>query len=79
MLSKPGDAWRLMRSLRSVFEQPELCWRLRDAARSEAFSFFSRQRYSTDLGEVYDQILEGFPVRVPELAVSGGMRFAGRP
>ncbi|HEB61404.1 MAG TPA: glycosyltransferase family 1 protein [Phycisphaeraceae bacterium] len=75
-LVRPGDIWGLVKALQSVTEDPQSSWEMRDTACSEAFSFFSRRRYCDDLAGVYEQLAEGLPVRVPDLPVTGGVRFA---
>ncbi|MCK4871169.1 MAG: glycosyltransferase [Phycisphaerales bacterium] len=78
LLAKPGDDWGLVRALMRGLTDEQLAWRLRDTVRSEAFSYFSRQRYCSDLAVVYEQVAEGLPVRVPDLPATGGLRFSGR-
>ncbi len=78
LLVKPGQTWDAARALRQVFTDPKQAWRLSDAARSEAFSFFSRLRFCDQVKKVYEQIADGYPVIVDDLPVTGGIRFGGR-
>jgi glycosyltransferase involved in cell wall biosynthesis len=72
---KPGDTWGAARALHQIFSDPQSTWRLRDTARSESFSFFSRLRFCDQVRKVYEQIAEGYPVVVDDLPVTGGVRF----
>lgn len=74
-LVKPGDTWGAARALHQIFSDPQSTWRLRDTARSESFSFFSRLRFCDQVRKVYEQIAEGYPVVVDDLPVTGGVRF----
>jgi glycosyltransferase involved in cell wall biosynthesis len=78
LLAPPHDGPALAHRLQRLLGDRQLAWSLRDTARHEAFSFFSRQRYCRDLTEVYRQAIDGEPVSVPEMEITGGMRFAGR-
>ncbi len=78
LLVQPDDAWGAARALHRIFDDAQMAWRLRDSARSESFSFFSRLRFCDQVKKVYEQIAEGYPVRVEDLPVTGGVRF-GRP
>lgn len=78
LLAKPGDDGALVQHLRALRSDPDTTWRLRDTARSEAFSFFSKQRFSSDLTGVHEQIIRREPVSIPDLPVTGGLMFSGR-
>jgi hypothetical protein len=78
LLGRPGDVRHLAHRLRTLLDDPRLAWQLRDAARHEAFSFFSRVRYCEALRGVYEQVQRGDAVQVPALPVTGGLRFTGR-
>jgi len=65
---------RLTRLLRDRHET----WQLRDTARHECYSFFSRQRYCKSLRNVYAAHAAGEPVDIPPMEPTGGLRFAGR-
>ena len=78
LLTRPGDDIGLTQRLRELAADPHLAWTLRDAARSDAFSFFSRQRYRSDMAAVYDQVVSGEAVHVPALPLTAGAAFAGR-
>lgn len=78
LLVTPGDDEGLVRRIKQVIEDRHLAWSLADAARSEAFSFFSRHRFANDFVTMYRQIIHKEPVSVSDLPVTGGLRFAGR-
>ncbi len=78
LLAKPGDLKTLAHRLEQILTDRQLAWKLRDTARHEAYSFFSRVRYCQSLKQVYEQVQAGRPVEVPPLEVTGGLRFAGR-
>jgi glycosyltransferase involved in cell wall biosynthesis len=68
----------LARRMEQLVSDPPLAWKLRDTARHEAYSFFSRQRYCQGLRAVYEQVVAEEAVVVPPMEVTGGLRFAGR-
>lgn len=78
LLAKPDVPRLLAQRLRHLFDQRQLAWQLRDTARHEAFSFFSRQRYCEQVRLVYEQVAAGLEVSIPPIEATGGMRFAGR-
>lgn len=78
LLAKPGDARLLAQRVRILLDDAQLAWKLRDTARHEAFSYFSRQRYCTSMAAIYQQLISHQPIDVPPLPVTGGLRFAGR-
>ena len=78
LLTKPNQSYALSHRLRTLFDDAQLSWKLRDTARHEAYSFFSRQRYCQSLQTVYEQMLAAQPVQVPAMEVTGGLRFTGR-
>lgn len=78
LLSKPDVIKETVKRLTRVVGDPQLAWKLRDTARHEAYSFFSRQRYCQSLQQVYEQLSQGSPIHVPDLEPTGGLRFTGR-
>ncbi|MCX5660909.1 MAG: glycosyltransferase [Planctomycetota bacterium] len=78
LLTRPGQPKALAHRLRQLFDDKLLAHKLRDTARHEAFSYFSRQRHCQSLEAVYRQVLERRPVDVPPLEATGGLRFMGR-
>jgi len=78
LLVKPGNAKLLAHRLNQIMADKQLAWKLRDTARHEAFSYFSRQRYCQSLVGVYEQLAGGREISIPELPITGGLRFAGR-
>jgi len=78
LLAKPSQHTKQAHHLCQILSDPQLAWQLRDMARHEAFSFFSRQQYCQSLTTVYEQMLEEKPVHVPPPESTGGLRFDGR-
>lgn len=78
LLAKPGDGPGLAEKIGQLRDDQRLAWALRDTARHEAYSFFSRQRYCENLARVYRQMIGGDALDVPLPQVTGGMRFTGR-
>lgn len=78
LLAQPDDPRSLAQRILMILSDPQLAWKLRDTARHEAYSFFSRQRYCQSLGKVYGQVVEGRNVEVPAMESTGGLRFTGR-
>jgi len=78
LLAQPGSMKHLAQRITQLFTDPKLAWKLRDTARHEAYSFFSRQRYCQALGGVYEQMVQGENIHIPDMEVTGGLRFAGR-
>lgn len=80
LLTAPGlPATRHMAGkLKQVFTDKQLTYKLRDTARHEAFSFYSRSRFASDLKTVYQQLLDARELNVPDMPSTGGLRFTGR-
>jgi|GEM_PF-1455355 len=78
LLSKPGQFRSLAHHMRQVIVDKHQAWQVRDTARHEAYSFFSRTRYCDCIRQVYQQITEGNPIVIPELEATGGLKFSGR-
>ncbi len=78
LLARPGRRDLLVRQLLRLCGDARLAWQLRDTARHEAYSFFSRQHHRHSLSTVYEQLLTGAAIAVPPLPATGGLRFAGR-
>lgn len=78
LLVKPGQTKALAHRVTQLLEDQHQAWSLRDQARNEAFSFFSANQYCQNLKLVYEQMIEGQPIKVPDLQVTGGLRFSGR-
>lgn len=78
LLVKESSPKQLAKRITQLVDDPRLAWRLRDTARHEAYSFFSRQRYCQSLQAVYGQVVAGEPISVPAVEATGGLRFAGR-
>ncbi|MCL4198473.1 MAG: glycosyltransferase [Phycisphaerales bacterium] len=78
LVVKPGDGGAVVERLREILADSQRAWSLRDAARSEAFSFFSVSRYAQAVVDAYEQVLTGTPVRIADLPLTGGLAFAGR-
>jgi glycosyltransferase involved in cell wall biosynthesis len=78
LLAKPEQPRMLAGRITPLMADPQLAWKLRDTARHEAFSFFSRQRYCQALQGVYEQLVGGRAVEIPQIPITGGLRFSGR-
>ena len=78
LLAKPGHRNALSNRIGRLLKDRQLAWQLRDTARHEAYSFFSRQRYCQSLKGVYEQLVGGYEVEVQPLEPTGGLRFTGR-
>ncbi|MFG0330267.1 MAG: glycosyltransferase [Phycisphaerales bacterium] len=75
LLVTPGDDGAVVNRVAELAGDAQLHWKLRDAARSEAYSVFSRRRFVSDLRAVHEQIIEGRRVEPPPLPVTGGVAF----
>lgn len=78
LVVKPGDNGAIVERLRDLIHDPHKNWSLRDAARSEAYSFFSCSRFAENTVTVYEQVLGRRPIEIPALPLTGGLAFAGR-
>jgi len=78
LLAKPNQQKELIKRIMRLLRDEQLAYKLRDTARHEAYSYFSRQRYCQSLEQVYEQLLAGTGIEVPALPVTGGLRFSGR-
>jgi len=78
LVVKPGDNGAIVERLRELINDSHKNWSLRDAARSEAYSFFSCSRFAGSTVTVYEQILAGRPIEIPAMPLTGGLAFAGR-
>jgi hypothetical protein len=78
LLTKPGQFRTLAHHVKQTILDKHLAWQLRDTARHEAYSFFSRTRYCESIKLVYEQMMTGKKIEIPEMEVTGGLRFAGR-
>lgn len=78
LLAKPGQFRSLAHHLRQAIVDKHLAWQVRDTARHEAYSFFSRTRYCDSMKQVYEQLIQRQPIVIPELEATGGLKFAGR-
>ena len=78
LLAQPGSMKHLSYRITQLLTDPKLAWKLRDTAHHEAYSFFSRQRYCQALGTVYEQLAQGSDIHIPDMEITGGLRFAGR-
>jgi hypothetical protein len=78
LLAKPDLPKALSVRITQLIADKSLAWRLRDSARSEAYSFFSRRRYCLSLEQVYRDLPIGKSITIAPLESTGGLRFAGR-
>ena len=75
LLAQPDQPIDLARRISQLVTDSTLAWKLRDTARHEAFSYFSRVRHAQALQKVYEQIVSGLDVQVPAMISTGGLRF----
>ena len=68
----------IARRLLDLRADPQLQWTIADMARTEAYEYFSLTRFLDQQRAVYDQVIAGQPVQVPEPAPGAGRRFHGR-
>jgi glycosyltransferase involved in cell wall biosynthesis len=68
----------LARKVLDLEDDPQLRWKLCDTARSEAYEYFSMTRFVSQMNSLYEQVVSGKPVEVPQPAPRAGARFAGR-
>ncbi len=78
LLARPGEHKQIAHRITQLIDDPRLAWKLRDTARHECYSFFSKQRYTAGLKAVYEQMIGGDAIDVPALESTGGLRFTGR-
>jgi glycosyltransferase involved in cell wall biosynthesis len=80
LLASPGTQHlrHLAGKLQQALTDAQMIFKLRDTARHEAFSFYSRQRFAGDLKTVYEQLLNDGQIAVPAMPSTGGLRFTGR-
>ena len=78
LLARPGLFRGLAHRIRQIITDKQLAWQLRDTARHECYSFFSRARYCDTIRAVYEQMAAGQPIEVPVMEATGGLRFSGR-
>ena len=77
-LTKPRDDRALVTRIRESVSNTTQTIKMRDAARSEAFSLFSRSRFAENLTLAHRQILTNDDVSIPDIPLTGGLRFAGK-
>jgi glycosyltransferase involved in cell wall biosynthesis len=68
----------LARKVLELEEDAQLRWKLTDAARSEAYQYFSMTRFVSQMNSLYEQVVSGKPVEVVQPSPGAGARFAGR-
>ena len=78
LLAKPGRPELLAHRIKQVIDDDQLAWRLKDAARSEVYSIFSRAHYCRCIRAVYEQMVAQRPIEVPPPELTGGLRFMGK-
>ena len=78
ILAKGGKLSDIAHKLIETFDDVQTLGGLKDTARHEAYSYFSRSRYCEQLKLVYEQMMLGVGVTVAEIEVSGGLKFSGR-
>jgi glycosyltransferase involved in cell wall biosynthesis len=78
MMTQPGVPRLLAQKILQLREDSQLQWSLADAARTEAYEFFSLTRFLDQHRAVYRQVAEGTRVEVQEQAAGAGQRFRTR-
>ena len=78
LLAKPGEFRTMAHHMRQAITEKQLAWQVRDTARHEAYSFFSRTRYCDSIRLVYEQMTQARPVEIPAMEATGGLIFSGR-
>ena len=78
LLAKPGKNGLLAHRIKQLIDDDRLALRLKDAARAEVFSLFSRQHHCRCVKAVYDQLVADQPIEVPQLPLTGSLRFMGK-
>lgn len=82
LLCKPDNPRAMSNRITQLLADRDQVWKLgdklRDTARHEAFSYFSRQRYCDSLRTIYAQTLAGAAIEPPAMPSTGGLRFSGR-
>lgn len=78
LLAKPGEFRSMAHHMRQAITDKHLAWQLRDTARHEAYSFFSRTRYCDSIRGVYEQMTQGRAIEIPIMEATGGLKFSGR-
>jgi hypothetical protein len=68
----------IARRVLDLLEDPGLQWAICDAARTEAYEYFSKTRFLTQFRTLYQQCAAGQAVQVPPQAPGAGLRFYGR-
>lgn len=78
LLYQPNEIRDLARRITELMDDTQLAWQLKDTARHECYSFFSRKTYCSNVQHVYEQAVADKPIDIPEMETTGGLRFAGR-
>jgi hypothetical protein len=68
----------LARKVLDLEDEPHLRWKICDAARSEAYEYFSMTRFVSQMNSLYEQVASGTTVQVVQPPPGAGARFAGR-
>lgn len=78
VMTAPGVPRALARRVLDLHEDANLQWSIADMARTEAYEFVSFTRFVNQFRGVYEQVIAGQPVAIPEQAAGAGLRFHGR-
>jgi glycosyltransferase involved in cell wall biosynthesis len=68
----------IARRVLDLAEDSQLAWKIADAAKTEAFEFFSMTRFVSQIRAVHEHFAKDEIIEVPQQAPGAGMRFAGR-
>jgi glycosyltransferase involved in cell wall biosynthesis len=59
LLTRPGSLQGLSHQMLGILDNPDLAWRLKENARQDIYSVYSRSTYCTRLSRVYHALAEG--------------------
>jgi glycosyltransferase involved in cell wall biosynthesis len=78
LMTPPGTPRLLALRIDQLHADPNLQWKLADMARIEAYEYFSLTRFVDQSRALYQQVVAGQPVNLPEQPPGAGLRFHGR-
>jgi glycosyltransferase involved in cell wall biosynthesis len=73
-----ANSQQLARRILDLRDNAQLQWSISDAARTEAYEYFSMTRFVQQYKTVYEQATTRKPVEIPQPAPGAGARFFGR-
>jgi glycosyltransferase involved in cell wall biosynthesis len=75
LMTQPGVPRLLSEKILQLREDSQLQWSLADVARTEAYEFFPLTRFLEQHRMLYQQVVAGGRVELPEPAAGAGRRF----